>query len=186
VALLQRGREDEAYSAFKQATKRHGGPAAWFWRAKTARTLDEVVHCLERAAAVDPGNEQVAQNLTAARARLAAAKAAPKTVKATAAETPMVATVGRAARGWRALGWVREVGRAGAALAAFVLGAVWLLAALPPSIVHGLLGEVALPTASGVTNLVHFLLAGGYDLGSAAPFALAFLALFVGLLSGEG
>jgi hypothetical protein len=69
-----------------------------------------------------------------------------------------------------------------------VLGAVWLLAALPPSILHGLLGDVALPTASGLTSLVHFSLAGGYDLGSAAPFALAFLALFVGmgLLSGDG
>jgi hypothetical protein len=44
------------------------------------------------------------------------------------------------------------------------------------------------PDASAVTALVQVTLAGGYEIGSALPYGLGFLALFVGLglLSGDG
>jgi hypothetical protein len=76
-------------------------------------------------------------------------------------------------------------------MAAFVVAAAWLVGALPPQLVQSVIGNAALdtlPIATRLTDLVHLSLAGGYDVGSMAPFAIGFLAAFVGmgLLSGDG
>jgi hypothetical protein len=89
----------------------------------------------------------------------------------------------------RMLKVVREFARAGASLAAFVLAAAWLLTAMPQALreVAGL-PAMDLPSAARLTGLVHVSLAGGYDVATALPFMIGFLALFValGLMSGDG
>jgi hypothetical protein len=196
IGFLQSGREAEAYAVFKRATEvDKRAVRAWFWRAKTAETLDEVVRCLKCAHELDPSNVQIAANLDWAHARLAAAKSTDQPAKA---EVPKVAvaTIGaprRRALGWRMVRLGREVCRAAAALAAFVVAAAWLLGALPPQLHAALVNasgipELPLPEMNRLTDLVHYSLAGGYDVGSALPFVVGFLALFVGmgLLSGDG
>src|SRR6185437_13188921 len=81
LASLDRGQESLAYHIFAKATEqrapRGAGEAyadalkrAWFWRAKTAETVDEVVSSLEHALEYEPGNLQMQAHLAWARQRL--------------------------------------------------------------------------------------------------------------------
>jgi membrane protease YdiL (CAAX protease family) len=64
IDSIDAGREDDAYVFFSKAVEVDPeNVRAWFWRAKTGRTLDEIIYCLERALALDPGNRMVAANL---------------------------------------------------------------------------------------------------------------------------
>jgi hypothetical protein len=85
--------------------------------------------------------------------------------------------------------------RAVLALAAFAMGGALVLAALPDQLraevsstlgVPWILAQIgaqglSLPDASRLTSLVHVPLGDGYDLGLALPYALGFLAMFIGM-----
>ncbi len=81
LATLDRGDESLAYHMFATATDQKQSkeaPAeyaelmkrAWFWRAKTAETLDDVVYSLEQGLLLDPGNLQLQAHMAWARQRL--------------------------------------------------------------------------------------------------------------------
>ncbi len=64
IDCIDAGRADEAYVYFSKAVEVDPeNVRAWFWKAKTGRTLDEIIYCLERALTLDPGNRMVAANL---------------------------------------------------------------------------------------------------------------------------
>lgn len=70
IRCIDDGKEDEAYVCFCKAVEKDPDSArAWFWRAKTGRTLDEIVYCLGRALELDPENRLVAANLALFRSR---------------------------------------------------------------------------------------------------------------------
>jgi membrane protease YdiL (CAAX protease family)/tetratricopeptide (TPR) repeat protein len=70
LALLDAKNEREAYRYFSRAVEINPtNVRAWFWKAKTARTLDEIVRCLEQALELDPDNRMVAANLALFRQR---------------------------------------------------------------------------------------------------------------------
>jgi hypothetical protein len=174
----------------------------WFWRAKNAETIDDVVECLERAHQLDPGNDMIASNLDWARQRAEAKRAAAKrktqraeTDAATAPATIWTRQHRPPNTALRALGTLMDLMRAGLALAAYAMGGALVLAALPDQLredLSSMLGipwilsqigapAVSLPDASRLTSLVHVPLGDGYDLGLALPYALGFLAMFIGM-----
>lgn len=187
IAALEAGDEVEARALFKRATERYPNAArAWFWRAKTADTLDEVIACLEQANTREPDNALIASNLVLAVQRREALRTspAPVPVPLAAVQTPeplmlRSSLVHRVA--WAAIDVCRAVG----ALAAFLIGTTWLLSALPPSLRSAFadasgLQALPLPDARALTGLLHLSL-GGFDLGSTLPYGVGFLALFIGL-----
>jgi hypothetical protein len=196
IAALEAGHDLDAYQLFKRATQADKRDLrAWYWRAKTSETLNEVIDCLERAYALDQDNEQIASNLASARERQQALKnRPPASSNVNAAEAaPGVWLRRRPTFAQRAIRFVIELGRIQTALAAFAVGAVWLLTALPPALRTTILGvsglsSLSLPDTSRLTELAHLSLTSGYDVGSALPFAIGFLALFVGvgLMAGDG
>ena len=191
IAAVEEGREAEGYALFKRATERHSDDvAAWFWRAKTAETLDELIDCLTRANHLEPENALIASNLEWALQRRElnreaekAAKAAEKLAKAPA-PSPLrqkrPGPLSRAARG------VLDLLRIGLAIGVLGLGAGWLLSGLPAQLRDIVLqpiglGNMPLLDASRLTSLVHIPLGGGYDAASALPYWMGFFAVFVGL-----
>jgi hypothetical protein len=76
--------------------------------------------------------------------------------------------------------------RTSAGLVVLAVGGVVILAGLPASLRTDLLSAVGgpptpwLPDVSGLASLVHVPLGGGYDLGTAFPYAIGFLAVFIG------
>jgi len=195
-ALLARGiaainAGADGYPFFKAATKSdRANVAAWFWRAKTAETLDEVIDCLMRANALDPRNDLIADNLAWASARRDASKAAEQAVKA-AARRPQPAP-NAAAKHYKpspmkqALSSLGSLLRTGAALVIFALAAAWLLVALPAQIRDHLLRAVGfhnlpLPDVARLTATIHIPLGGEYDAASALPYCIAFFTAFVGI-----
>jgi hypothetical protein len=178
-----------------------GDAREWFWRAKNAETIDDVVKCLERANQLDPGNDMIASNLDWARERAEAARVAAKrkpqreTQEATAKATVWTRQHRKPNIALRALGTLMDLLRSGLALAAFAMGGALVLAALPDQLredlsstlgVPWLLAQIgaqslSLPDASRLTSLVHVPLGDGYDLGLALPYALGFLAMFIGM-----
>jgi hypothetical protein len=162
----------------------------WFWRAKNADTLDELVACLERAHGLEPGNAMIASNLEWAILRRDAQREANKAKRAKAPQRPPAATVwtaqSRPGPALRALALILDLCRATLALAAFVVAAALLCSSLPEQAREALLSTIGvpawwLPDAGRVTSLVRVPLGGGYDLGQALPYTLGFLAMFVGM-----
>jgi hypothetical protein len=164
----------------------------WFWRAKNAETLDDVVKCLERAHTLDPENEMVAFNLEWAKERREAQRQAARAKPPRQALPSQQPTLYSAPR---RSGFVRIVGavvgaivslvRTSAALTALALGGALILSGLPARLRDELFSTVGTPTpwlpdSSGLTSLVHVPIGGGYDLGMAFPYAIGFLALFIG------
>jgi hypothetical protein len=189
IAAMENGAETVGYACFKRATEVDPTAArAWFLRARTAETLDEVIDCLTHANALEPSNSLIATNLDWAierrESRRQAAKSKPKKAPdATATATPTQRGPGVAAR---AAGLALELARMASALAAFGLAAAWLLSAVPAQTREAVIAAVGfapprLPDANRLAALVHIPLGGGYDLGSALPYGIGFLAVFVGL-----
>ena len=189
IAALEAGEEAEAQRLFTLATEADASDvSAWFWRAKTSETLDDLIDCLQNAAILEPSNVLINENLRSALQRLEAALAEPvgQPVPSHVPQEPLPERL----HGPRQLpGVVRlllNLITAVSALGAFVVGAVWLLSALPAELEHSLpvpdgIIQVSVAKASRVTSLVHLMVAGGYDLGSAVPFAVGFLAVFIGI-----
>lgn len=188
IAALEAGDEAEAHRLFTFATESdQRDVSAWFWRAKTSQTLDEVVDCLQNAAVLDPHNVQIGENLRRAQQRLEVALAGPIGQPVTTEVAPDPLPEGLRGPRPKPLVMRLMLNLVSAALAfgAFAMAAAWLLTALPaemlqsipfPGILDGGLGR-----ATRLTNLIHFSLAGGYDLGSALPFGIGFLAVFIGI-----
>ena len=180
----------DGYPLFKAATKSdRTSVAAWFWRAKTAETLDEVVDCLMRANGLEPHNELIADNLAWASARRDASKTAEDAARA-AAKRPVAPTQVPLHRRPSHISQVAcAIGgllRTTAALVTFALAAAWLLVALPAHIRDDLLRaaglhNLPLPDVARLTSTIHIPLGGGYDAASALPFAIAFFTAFVGV-----
>src|SRR6266542_2592673 len=139
IAALEAGHEVEARALFKRATELDSRAArGWFWRAKTADSLDEVIACLERANGLEPDNALIASNLVLTAQRREALRTNP---------VPVTLPPG-------------------------------LRAAITDS--SGL-QSLPLPDARALTGLVQLAPVGGYELGSALPYGIGFLALFIGL-----
>ncbi|MBI4498705.1 MAG: hypothetical protein HY689_12495 [Chloroflexi bacterium] len=198
LAELEAGREDAAYGWFVQATTAFPQDSrAWFWRAKTAAELTEVVTCLGHALAADPDNEQVQANFAWAMERLEreqqrgrfgqpfspeeghAALARSRQRPAPPARSPVA----------QVRSGLSEALRWAAGMACLALAGYWLLAALAP-----VLPAEALPLPAAAREVVGSLpsveltgpeplqdLLPGYRLLAGLPPTLAFLALFAGL-----
>jgi hypothetical protein len=194
IAALESGNDELAYQLFVQACHEDGrDPRAWFFRAKTAPTLKEVIASLERAAALAPDNDQIRVSLADARSRLERERTLRKIDDSTAtapkpsrpwAPRPVPAAV----RFRRALANVATWTVSSVAAAACLLvGAIWLAAALPPEALGGL-NDQATAVLQRLPQLDFDALRGtdvdkvalGYDPLSALPYALGFLAVLAG------
>ena len=155
----------------------------WFWRAKNADTLDELVQCLERASALDPTNEMIATNLEWAKERLEAQRQAAKAKqpRETVTAQPALYSARRKNPLKQMASAVLNLVRVVAALGVIGAGVVVVVGALPVQLKNSLQTPIELPDTSGLVELVHVPLGGGYDLGMALPYALGFLALFIGM-----
>ncbi|HET6319394.1 MAG TPA: dihydroxy-acid dehydratase, partial [Chloroflexota bacterium] len=119
----------------------------WFWRAKNAETLDELIDCLERACKLEPDNEMLSANLALAMSRRDLARESEKAARAArrAAEgvshRPLQRRPSLAARlGQQLFGLVRVA----AAIGAFGVAAMLLVNALPAQL-RGAAGLPELP-----------------------------------------
>jgi tetratricopeptide (TPR) repeat protein len=208
IAAFEAGHEAEAYALFKQAVERNPrAERAWFWRAKTAQTLDEVIQCLERAMELDPANQKVRANLTWARQRrerekLLASAAEPGPTAAPVRPPTMVRTSRSRARR-TLLASLLGVARAAGATAAIIVGAVWCVGGLPAELrqtlataSEGLLAPLPVIDASALQAYVPIEPVSGYNplaasmpyILSALPYILGIFGLLVasGLLNREG
>jgi hypothetical protein len=198
IRALEAGDETAAYALFRRATERQPRDLrAWFWRAKTADSLDEVITCLEKALALEPANTQVKANLDSAMHRREQARAQKAASKSKPVPTsPLAARHGsRGLRAFVQLGYsLRELTRTLTAVAAFGVGAAWLLSALPPELrqaVSAAGGLASLPVPDAATVFAQLPLSlpvlDGYATTSALPYGLGFLGEFIGLglLSGD-
>lgn len=217
VAALDSGQDTLAYQLFLKATEQStklvdkAAPEertqhtslmtrAWFWRAKTAETVDEVVQTLEQALRYEPDNLQIQAHLAWARQRLEreqhvqAGTTAATQLDLTNAQPSRTA---HASRGlFAALGGaVRIVG----GLMALALAALWMTTGVFPAlgrhltqlpatdelIVRRLMLTVNAAALPGQGHLPLPIL--HYDLGLSLPFVMAFLFVFTarGLLDGD-
>ncbi|HEX6511384.1 MAG TPA: hypothetical protein VF157_03735, partial [Chloroflexota bacterium] len=214
VAALDRGQDELAYQLFLKATqqpaKMDGKAApellsqhtslmtrAWFWRAKTADTVDEVVKTLEQALHYEPENLQIQAHLAWARQRL---DREAHVQKGTAQAlqpfvTPPVSSKPRASL-WAVAGTgVRLLG----GLMALALAALWMTTAVMPALgrylsqlpagdellLRRLLLTINATALPGQGHLPLPIL--HYDLGLSLPFVMAFLFVFTarGLMDGD-
>ena len=199
ISALEAGDEPAAYALFKRATRSDPRDLrAWFWRAKTAESLDEVITCLEQAHALEPGNSQITANLDSAKQRREHARSASKAASRAKSSEARAAAGPWTPRPPRRLvhlgGCVCELMRTLTAVAAFSVGAAWLLSGLPPEVRQAVTaagGLGTLPVPDATTVFAHlpfsFPVFDGYPTASALPYGLGFLGEFVGLglLSGD-
>jgi hypothetical protein len=83
LAGLKDKNEELAYACFVMACEASpDSELAWYWRAKTAPTLDEVIRCLERLLELTPGNAKVQADLNWALQRRQHEQARPVAVAA--------------------------------------------------------------------------------------------------------
>jgi hypothetical protein len=216
VKALDHGQDELAYQLFLKATEQPTKLAekaapelrsqhtslmtrAWFWRAKTAETVEEVVQTLEQALRYEPENLQIQAHLAWARQRLER----EKHVEEGAAEAlqpvtllPLPSSTRKRLSLLAAMGiGVRMVG----GLMALALAALWMTTAVMPAvgqfltqlpaedeqIVRRLLLTLNTAALPGEGHLPLPLI--NYDLGLALPFVLAFLFVFTarGLMDGD-
>lgn len=123
IAALKIGNEEAAHHLFVAACEASPqSELAWYWRAKTADTVDEVVSSLEQALAINPSNAKIQADLDWARQRqereqALVAATAPQEAPAPPRGPTAAQRLGRALRGL-----MPQV----AGLAAFVLCLFWL------------------------------------------------------------
>ncbi|MFI5267127.1 MAG: hypothetical protein ACHQ7M_07100 [Chloroflexota bacterium] len=204
LATLDRGQESLAYHIFAKATEQRAPRGAgetyadamkraWFWRAKTAETIEEVVLSLEKALQYEPGNLQMQAHLAWARQRLERERKLMPIAQAPPAPAPEPRPVSHR---WSSLGvGVRMIG----GLMALALAALWMTTAVMPALGRFLtqlpagdelllrrliltLNAAALP---GQGHLPLPVL--NYDLGLSLPFVMAFSFIFTarGLMDGD-
>jgi hypothetical protein len=214
VATLDGGQESLAYHLFAKATEHRLGRQAtadeqaqhaslllraWFWRAKTAETVEDVVHSLEQALVIEPGNLQMQAHLAWARQRLERDQKLQAAAAMPAQPAPFIAYAPPQAPApgfGAALGeGVRVLG----GMAALALAVLWMTAGVVPALGHALAG---LPKADQV--LIQRVLltinsaalpgkghldlpVANYDLGLSLPFVLGFLFVFTarGMVDGD-
>ncbi|HVA26132.1 MAG TPA: hypothetical protein VMW62_17295 [Chloroflexota bacterium] len=206
LATLDRGQESLAYHIFAKVTEqrepRGAGDAyhdvikrAWFWRAKTAETIGDVVESLEQALFYEPGNLQMQAHLAWARQRLERERKLVPIEQATPPPAP--APLPEPAARWQgSLGvGVRMAG----GLMALALAALWMTTAVMPA-----LGRLLSQLPAGDELLLRRLILTlnatalpgqghlplpvvNYDLGLALPFVMAFSFVFTarGLMDGD-
>ncbi|TAK27610.1 MAG: hypothetical protein EPO21_23880 [Chloroflexota bacterium] len=195
LLALERGDEEAAYRLFTRATELDpGSEKAWFWRAKTATGLAELVSCLERALAINPNNQKVKSNLVWALERLEREQQRRRFAQPRGAETAPAENVSQrsgksmpsqdsAARQKQTRGgflhWI-------AGLASLLLAFYWLWGALLPTVglpplpkADVLAGVLPTFTFSGAQLYPGFEVVPGYNLLDAVPFAIGFLFVFV-------
>jgi hypothetical protein len=72
LKALQQGDEEAAHRCFAVATEHDpSSEIAWYWRARTGETVDEVINCLEKILSLNPADKVVRRDLELARARKA-------------------------------------------------------------------------------------------------------------------
>jgi hypothetical protein len=216
VSALDRGQDNLAYELFLKATQQPANmvdkaadPAlrnqhtslmtrAWFWRAKTAETVEEVVQTLEEALRYDPNNLQIEAHLAWARQRLEREQRLERVDEMPL--KPVVTRPGESSRGSRVLSSLGEAIRLVGGVAALALAALWMTTALLPALTRVLanlppadqalvqrfvltLNAAALPGQGHLPlPMLH------YDLGLSLPFVMAFSFVFTarGLMDGDG
>ncbi|MBI2863984.1 MAG: hypothetical protein HYX94_05430 [Chloroflexi bacterium] len=202
---LERGDEEGANRLFVRATEVNPtSEKAWFWRAKTAATLGDVIYSLQQALAINPENEKVRANLLWAIQRqqkeeeMAAVER--QAVKEEVKAKKEVAKSRRRSPVSRGFRWL-------ASLACLALAAYWLLVALLPLASLPVMKQafvdfqgVAEVDLSEASLLYHSAsqwlpelswaslpwndkleVAPGYNLLAAVPYVIGFLYLFVAL-----
>jgi hypothetical protein len=218
VAALDRGQDTLAYQLFLKATEQpvklaeKAAPElrtqhtslmtrAWFWRAKTAETVQEVVETLEQALKYEPDNLQIQAHLAWAKQRLEREQrvqegTAAAAQVATAAQAPATGAHDATRALLRACGVaIRVVG----GLMALLLAALWMTTGVFPAlgayltqlpatdelIIRRLMLTVNATALPGQGHLPLPVL--HYDLGLSLPFVMAFLFVFTarGLLDGD-
>ncbi|MBI2864291.1 MAG: tetratricopeptide repeat protein [Chloroflexi bacterium] len=202
VSALGKGDEDRAYRFSVSATEANPrSEKAWFWRAKTAGSLDEVIFSLNQALTINPDNEKVKANLLWAIQRQQKEERPSQPQTAAPAPAAQFAEVARPARRIRATGfrWL-------ASMLCLVMAGYWVAAALQPlfdilnlgkffveALPAGLGSDLANGLAEGLErwlpslnwsslpNHRDFELSSGYSLFAALPYTIGFLFLFVGI-----
>jgi len=209
LAAMDRGEEGLAYHIFVKATEQRvpRGHAeayadvmkrAWFWRAKTSETVQDLAESLEQALRFEPGNLQMQAHLAWARQRLEREqKLLPIDAATQLPDQPKTAAAVQRAGWWASLG----VGmRIAGGLMALALAALWMTTGVLPALGTWLsqlpagdelmLRRLVLTiNATALPGKGHLPLPGvNYDLGLALPFVLGFLFVFTarGLVDGDG
>lgn len=123
LRALREGDEPRAYQVFVAATEQNPrSEAAWYWRARTAETVEEVIRCLEQLLQLNPDDRRAQQDLEQARQRkeradaLARAQAPADSPSRTRPRSPLIS---------RAIALIRRALLDLGSLAAFLLGLVW-------------------------------------------------------------
>lgn len=217
VSALDSGQETLAYELFLKATEQptklaeRAAPElqsqhsslmtrAWFWRAKTAETVDEVVGTLEQALHYEPENLQIQAHLAWARQRLERDRHVREGSKASA---ELVGAARPAAAKSRRFGLLHAVGsfiRVAGGLMALAFAALWMTTGVMPA-----LGRFLTQLPAGDELLLDKLILTvnaaalpghghlplpivNYDLGLSLPFVMAFSFVFTarGLMDGDG
>jgi hypothetical protein len=189
LEAMRLGDEEAAHERFAAASEAHPEELlAWYWRAKTADTVDEVVSSLERALIIEPHHDKISADLAWARERLARKQAQEE--KPPVAPAQPLAVAQPPAVGQRVGYWLLGMAPPLAASAAFALFLFWLspliithLAWLTPvDTVQQYAPTLALPSLvvmSGWARLPSF------DVAPAVPYALATLSLYAAFQLGE-
>lgn len=156
LQALKAGREEAAHQAFVLACAQNPrSELAWYWRARTALTVEEVITCLEELLRLNPDNAQARADLELARLRQAHAAALERERAARAAAArPAPARPGALQR---ALALGRQAALELASLPCFALGLAWVSGPLGEALASAGLGDLGryLPVlrwpAGGVT-----------------------------------
>lgn len=190
VAALDVGDEDRAHRIFVMASETYpDSQEGWFWRARTAMDLDELITSLERLLDINPGNGKVQADLDWAiqrRRRELSRVQAPATAVQSGESGPVV----REAFGHRLMIHV-------AGIASFVLGLLWVAATIAPLLESSLsLGQRPEINALPILTFPHYALSslGFYELIDFIPdfnlyalvplgIGVAFMLVAEGLLS---
>jgi hypothetical protein len=130
VRALARGDEEAARQCFLVATASNpDSEAAWFWRARTSLTIEELIQSLERCVQLNPLNETARIALEQARGRhdleVQHARAVGKALLAN--RRPRLRL--------RFPAWAREVSEDLACIACIALGLLWLGPLILPALV---------------------------------------------------
>ncbi len=205
LAAIRSGDEETARRCFVALTEEQpDNEEAWMWRARTSLDQEELVACLQRVLAMDPGNGRARQSLDWALARRHAARLRHSPPATSGVPKTAMPTAGTAGQGLlaRVLAPVRRLVLAMATVLSYLLAAMWLydqllpaswpaLATLhqlligplpastadqPPEALARLLPVWSLPSApfQGTLELVR-----GFDPWQSVPFIMAFLWFYI-------
>ena len=217
VAALDRGQDELAYELFLKATEQPAKLAekaapelrsqhtslmtrAWFWRAKTAETVEEVVDTLDQALRYEPDNLQIQAHLAWARQRLDREKHVEQGAAAGLQPVDIRQLSGATRKGTSFLAALGVGVRMAGGLMALVLAALWMTTAVMPALgrflsqlpagdellLRRLILTVNATALPGQGHLPLPIL--NYDLGLSLPFVMAFSFVFTarGLMDGDG